>query len=60
MSEEQKEPRPEKQQTLSMGYWMAIGAGVGVALHNIGMGVAIGIVLGAAIGAAQAQRNKNQ
>jgi F0F1-type ATP synthase membrane subunit c/vacuolar-type H+-ATPase subunit K len=56
MSEEQKEPRPEKQQTLSMGYWMAIG----VALHNIGMGVAIGIVLGAAIGAAQAQRNKNQ
>ena len=38
----------------SIGFWvaigLAIGAGIGVALHNIPLGGGIGLVIGAAIG----------
>ncbi len=64
MSNEQKEPQPEKPQTQSMGYWIAIGAAIGAALgaalDSIPIGVAIGITLGIAIATAQTQRNKNK
>ncbi len=64
MSNEPKEPRPEKSNLRPMGFWIAIGVAIGIALgaalHNIGAGIAIGIALGVALGAAEAQRNKNK
>ena len=64
MSDEEKDPKSNKPKTLSMGTWMAIGvavgAGLGVAMDNLPIGVAIGIAIGAGIGAAQDQRNKNK
>jgi hypothetical protein len=58
MTNEQKDPEPEK--TNQTGSWLAIGAGLGVALgvvmDNIGLGIAIGVAIGLAIGAGQAQQ----
>ena len=39
-----------------LAFGVAIGTGVGVALHNIGAGLAIGISLGVALGAARSRR----
>jgi hypothetical protein len=56
MSNKDNVPQSGKPKTQPIGYWIAIGAaigaGLGVALDNIGVGVAIG--------AAQVQRNKNK
>lgn len=64
MSNEQKEPQSEKPNARSMGFWIAIGAGMGAALgaalDSIPIGVAIGVTVGIAIATAQTQRNKNK
>jgi len=50
------------------GYWrergmaigIALGCGVGVAMHNIALGVGIGVALGAGIGAASEKKHKDE
>jgi hypothetical protein len=50
MSEEQ----PTRRTNSMLGVWTALGIGIGaslgVALHNLGVGVLLGLVLGLAIG----------
>lgn len=43
-----------------LGMWIAIGAGIGVALGNIGAGVGIGVALGAAFAALAAYNQKSK
>ena len=47
-----------KSLALWIGIGLAVGAGVGVAMQNIGAGVGGGLVLGIAIGVAMQQRSK--
>lgn len=41
-----------------IGIGIALGAGIGVALDNIGLWIAIGIALGVAIGAMRSRREE--
>jgi len=61
MPNEQKDPQAEKDPN-QIGLWLSIGAGVGIllgiAFHNIAMGITMGTALGLVFGAAFSLKNK--
>jgi len=63
MTENSKEEKPKTSNMVAgsgIVPGLVIGTGVGIALHNLAVGIAIGFVLGVAVNAARAKAAKNK